>query len=52
LYGRHIAPRSQHLQDRLEDIEANAFDAEINDLKGLGKDALVERYKARDIEPK
>ena len=52
LYGRHIAPRSQHLKDRLQEIEANTFDAEIEDLKGLGKDDLVERYKARDIEPK
>jgi succinate dehydrogenase/fumarate reductase-like Fe-S protein len=52
LYGRHIAPRSQHLEDRLKDLESNAFDAEIEELKGLDKEALVERYKARDIEPK
>lgn len=52
LYGRYLAPRSRHLRERLEEIEAGKFDAELAALKALDREALVERYKARDIEPK
>jgi len=52
LYGRYIAPRSQHLRERLAELEAGKFDAEMADLKGLGEEELVTRYEARDIEPK
>ncbi len=51
LYGRYLAPRSQHLEERLEEIEAGAFDAKLEELKELNRDGLVERYEARDIEP-
>jgi succinate dehydrogenase/fumarate reductase-like Fe-S protein len=52
LYGRYLAPRSEHLRERLEEIEAGTFDADVEELKGLDKEGLVARYKARDIEPK
>ena len=52
LYGRYLAPRSEHLRRRLEEIEAGSFDAELAELKGLDGEALRARYKARDIEPK
>jgi succinate dehydrogenase/fumarate reductase-like Fe-S protein len=52
LYGRYLAPRSEHLRRRLEEIEAGNFDAELAELKGLDDEALKARYKARDIEPK
>ncbi len=52
LYGRYLAPRSEHLRERLEEIEAGAFDAELEALKALDEDELTARYKARDIEPK
>jgi succinate dehydrogenase/fumarate reductase-like Fe-S protein len=52
LYGRYLAPRSVHLQERLEEIGAGAFDAEMEELKGLDEEALRRKYKARDIEPK
>jgi len=51
LYGRYLAPRSDHLEDRLEEIEDGAFDDELEALKQLDRDELVERYEARDIEP-
>jgi len=51
LYGRYLAPRSEHLQERLEEIEARVFDAQVAELKGLSEEELVERYQARDIEP-
>jgi succinate dehydrogenase/fumarate reductase-like Fe-S protein len=52
LYGRYLAPRSEHLQERLDEIEAGMFDTELEGLKGLDEEELVARYKARDIEPK
>jgi succinate dehydrogenase/fumarate reductase-like Fe-S protein len=52
LYGRYLAPRSEHLQERLEEIGVGRFDAEMEELKGLDEEALTARYKARDIEPK
>ncbi|MBC8449006.1 MAG: 4Fe-4S dicluster domain-containing protein [Chloroflexi bacterium] len=51
LYGRYLAPRSQHLEDRLEEILADEFNQALDELKGLSVDELKERYKARDIEP-
>lgn len=52
LYGRYLAPRSEHLRERLEEIETGKFDAELEALKGLNKEELTAQYKARDIEPK
>jgi succinate dehydrogenase/fumarate reductase-like Fe-S protein len=52
LYGRYLAPRSEHLRERLEEIEAGRFDAEVQELKGLDEEELMARYEARDIEPK
>ncbi len=52
LYGRYLAPRSEHLRERLEEIEAGKFDAEIEKLKRFDKEELMAQYKARDIEPK
>ncbi len=51
LYGRYMAPRSEHLQERLGEIEAGEFDDQLEALKQLSGDELVERYEARDIEP-
>ena len=51
LYGRYLAPRSEHLVERLEEIEAGKFDAQLEEMKELSRDELVERYEARDIEP-
>jgi succinate dehydrogenase/fumarate reductase-like Fe-S protein len=50
LYGRYLAPRSQHLNERVAELEEGKFEAEINELKMLDIEALKERYKARDIE--
>jgi succinate dehydrogenase/fumarate reductase-like Fe-S protein len=52
LYGRYLAPRSDHLRERLEEIETGKFDVEIEKLRGLDEEELMARYKARDIEPK
>ncbi len=51
LYGRYLAPRSQHLEDRLNEIRQGNFDPEIQALKNMSVDELKARYRARDIEP-
>lgn len=51
LYGRYLAPRSPHLAQRVEEIEEGQFDTRLIQLKELGRDELVQRYEARDVEP-
>ncbi|MBI2859948.1 MAG: 4Fe-4S dicluster domain-containing protein [Chloroflexi bacterium] len=50
LYGRHLAPRSRHLEERIAQVEAGKFDDELAELKRLGPDELRCRYEERDIE--
>lgn len=52
LYGRSLSPRSEHLYNRVVEIQTGDYDAELTELKSLEAEALRERYKARDIEPK
>jgi len=51
LYGKYLAPKSQHLWERIEEIEAGNFDEELAQLKSMGEEELRQRYKERDIEP-
>ena len=50
LYGAYIAPRSPHLQKRVEEIKAEKWNAPVQELKSLSVDELKKRYNARDIE--
>ncbi len=50
LYGAYIAPRSLHLQKRVEEIQAGKCNAPVQELKSLSVDELKKRYNARDIE--
>lgn len=51
LYGKYLAPKSQHLWERIEEIEAGKFDEELAKLKKMGEEELRQRYEERDIEP-
>ncbi len=51
LYGRYLAPTSKHLEDRIAEIEAGKFDAELEELKGMEEGKLRRLYAERDIEP-
>jgi heterodisulfide reductase subunit C len=51
LYGRYLAPASRHLEDRIAEIEAGKFDAEIDKLKSTEEKELRRMYDERDIEP-
>ena len=50
LYGKYIAPRSKHLDVRVEEIKAGKFNDALAELKLLNPEELKERYTARDIE--
>ena len=50
LYGRYLAPRSEHLETRVAEIEANKFGPAMTELKTLDLNDLKARYKARVIE--
>jgi len=50
LCGRYLAPRSEHLRERLEEIEVGEFDVVLAELKQLSREELVARYQAREIE--
>jgi succinate dehydrogenase/fumarate reductase-like Fe-S protein len=52
LYGRYLTPHSDHLDQRLAEIQDGRYDEDLQALKKMDMDALRERYKARDIEPK
>jgi len=51
LYGRYLAPVSKHLEDRIAEIEAGKFDAELQELKRMSEGKLRRRYAEREIEP-
>jgi len=51
LYGKYLAPKSQHLRERIEEVEAGKFDEELAKLKSTDQEELRQRYKERDIEP-
>ena len=50
LYGRYLAKHSQHLDDRIDEINSGKFDAALEAMKKLSKDELQRYYESRDIE--
>jgi heterodisulfide reductase subunit C len=51
LYGHYLAPTSKHLKDRIAEIRAGKFDAEMEKLKKMGQGELRSLYDRREIEP-
>lgn len=51
LYGKYLAPKAEHVEERVMEIEAGKFDDELAALRGLGEDELRQLYNDRDIEP-
>ena len=51
LYGRYLAPASEHLEERIAEIEAGKYDTEIEELKSMEENELRRLYAERDIEP-
>ena len=50
LYGRHIAPRSEHLAQRVAEVDSGKFDADIKELMKMSEDELRKSYAGRDME--
>lgn len=50
LYGRYLAPRSPHLQERVAEVRAGKYEAELAELAGLDREALKQRYREREFE--
>ncbi len=51
VYGRHIAPRAEHLAARVEEILDGAFDESLDEVMRLSRAELEALYNQRDIEP-
>lgn len=51
LHGKYVAPKSKHLQERLQQIRSGDFDGELAKLAKMNTDELAKLYNARDIEP-
>jgi len=50
LYGRYLAPRAEHLSQRVAEIEEGKFEEELDRLVRMGKEELSKLYEAREIE--
>lgn len=50
LYGKYLAPKAEHLQQRVAEIEAGTYQEELNALKSLPIEDLKQRYASRQIE--
>jgi len=48
LYSRYIVGPTDHVLKRVEEVEAGDFDEGIEELMGLDKEALQERYETRE----
>ena len=51
LYGRNLAPRAQHLADRVAKINAGEYDQALAEIKVMPDAELRQAYNTRDIEP-
>ncbi len=52
LYGRYLIPKSQHLTDRIKEIEEGKFDAEYEKMRKIPIEELRRVYEERWIETK
>jgi len=51
LYGKYLAPKAEHLAQRIAEIEAGKFDEDLLAMKTASEKDLRKRYNERDIEP-
>ncbi|MFC1970504.1 4Fe-4S dicluster domain-containing protein [Chloroflexota bacterium] len=49
LYGRYLVPKSKHLEDRIAEIEAGKYDAEIEAMQNMSEEELKYRFDSRKI---
>ena len=51
LHGRYLAPRAQHLSERVAEIRSGKYDEEFAKIKAMPETELRQMYNTRDIEP-
>ncbi|MDZ7339544.1 MAG: 4Fe-4S dicluster domain-containing protein [candidate division KSB1 bacterium] len=51
LYGKYIAPRAEHLAQRVRQIEEGRYEADLRELMKAPKDVLKKLYAEREVEP-
>ncbi len=51
LYGRYLAPKAQHLAERVAEIDAGKHDEALAKMKVMPDAELRQAYNTRDIEP-
>ncbi|MFZ5518434.1 MAG: 4Fe-4S dicluster domain-containing protein [Candidatus Zhuqueibacterota bacterium] len=51
IYGRHILPKAEHLQERTKQIEDGRYESMLRDLMKKEKTELMNLYKERQMEP-
>jgi len=51
LYGRYLAPKAQHLAQRVTEIDAGKHDEALAKMKAMPDAELRQAYNTRDIEP-
>jgi len=51
LYGKYMNPRGKNLKNRLKEMEEAKHTEELEQLATMPKEALMDRYNNRDIEP-
>jgi len=49
IYGRYLAPKPRHLEERIAEIEAGKFDAGIEELQNISLEELRRRFDQRPI---
>lgn len=52
LYGRYLAQRSPELDERIKEIKAGKYAAELNELASLNREQISQRYYERQISLK
>jgi ferredoxin len=52
MYGKYVAPKAPHLQDKMKELSANQFDNEIDKMMKTPDEELRKMYADRDMEPK
>jgi len=51
LCGKYVAPKSKHLQERLQQLRSGYYNDELAKLATMNTQELTKLYNARDIEP-
>lgn len=51
LYGKYLAPHSDHLDTQVSDIEAGEYNDRLQSLMTMDTNGLRDLYRAREIEP-